>query len=94
MKIEIVFTEADAHKILQDYKEGKHLCLTDACPTKELQLCNICEICPLRKLNDKEKLEYVLSHIHKEPMMWSANVDDYIEHIDELEANTNAENQS
>lgn len=90
MKIEIVFTEADAHKILQDYKAGKDLCLTDACPTCGL-ICNICEICPLKNLNDKEKLEYMLLHIHKEPMMWSVNVDDYIEHIDELEVSADAE---
>ena len=81
MKIEIVFTEADAHKILQDYKTGKDICLTDACPTREIALCNICEICPLKNLNDKEKLKYIFSHIHKEPMMWDANIDDYIEHI-------------
>ena len=91
MKIELVFTESDAHKILQEYKKIGDLCLTDACPTKELTICNICEICPLRYLNKKDGIKYVLSHIHKEQMMWSVNVDDYIEHIDELEVSTDAE---
>ena len=76
MKVEIVFTEADVHKILQDYKNGYDLCLTDACPTRGM-IHNICEICPLRNLNDKEKLKYVLSHIDKGQMMWPVNIDNY-----------------